>query len=638
MNSIFIYLLQSAISIVIFYLFYELLFKRDAFFAFNRYYLLLTIFISTFLPLLDFSIYSIFSGTSDPVISLAPVYGLFEYTLGEVTIYGEGSSAIDSVATGKSLPYFSYIILLYMIGVFFAVGRFIFRFYQISRLLQKSKVVYHNGLRLIFTVPGTPTFSFFNYVFIDENLFNRRDEVDKIIEHEKIHIDQNHSLDLVIAELFSIIQWFNPTVYLLKKTLKENHEFIADSDVLAVYPDIMSYTKLLIDNSSIIKTNILTHNFSYSLLKRRLFMIKKTKNPLRFSFKLVWVMLAVSMVVYACSGPIKKDNISSEIESVTSVDPNFSNDSILVTSYFEPDNGLVKFVISIGKDRITKLSLFDKNNTLISDFMDGNYSRGLYTIIWKPENNEVIPPGTYSYVFTADDNKIDGIFLEVMDPLSTVNNIEYEVFTVVEVMPEYPGGMDELGIFLSNNIKYPIKALKDGVEGRVFVNFVVGKDGSVIDSKVIRGIGSGCDEEAIRVIESMPNWIPGKQRGQAVNVSYNLPIRFALDEKEKDTIFKVVEVMPVFPGGEKKLMSYLGNNIKYPEKAKKDGVKGRVFITFVVEKDGRIDNVELLRGIGSGCDEEAMRVIKSMPKWSPGMTNGEPVRVQYNLPIKFALQ
>ncbi len=638
MNSILIYLLQSAISLVIFYLFYELLFKRDAFFAFNRYYLLLTIFISTFLPLLDFSIYSIFSGTSDPVISLAPVYGLFEYTLGEVTIYGEGSSAIDSVATGKSLPYFSYIILLYMIGVFFAVGRFIFRFYQISRLLQKSKVVYHNGLRLIFTVPGTPTFSFFNYVFIDENLFNRRDEVDKIIEHEKIHIDQNHSLDIVIAELFSIIQWFNPTVYLFKKTLKENHEFIADSDVLAVYPDIMSYTKLLIDNSSIIKTNILTHNFSYSLLKRRLFMIKKTKNPLRFSFKLVWVMLAVSMVVYACSGPIKKDNISSEIESVTSVDPNFSNDSILVTSYFEPDNGLVKFVISIGKDRITKLSLFDKNNTLISDFMDGNYSRGLYTIIWKPENNEVIPPGTYSYVFTADDNKIDGIFLEVMDPLSTVNNIEYEVFTVVEVMPEYPGGMDELGIFLSNNIKYPIKALKDGVEGRVFVNFVVGKDGSVIDSKVIRGIGSGCDEEAIRVIESMPNWIPGKQRGQAVNVSYNLPIRFALDEKEKDTIFKVVEVMPVFPGGEKKLMSYLGNNIKYPEKAKKDGVKGRVFITFVVEKDGRIDNVELLRGIGSGCDEEAMRVIKSMPKWSPGMTNGEPVRVQYNLPIKFALQ
>ena len=96
--------------------------------------------------------------------------------------------------------------------------------------------------------------------------------------------------------------------------------------------------------------------------------------------------------------------------------------------------------------------------------------------------------------------------------------------------------------------------------------------------------------------------------------------------------------MPKFPGGEKKLMSYLGNNIKYPEKAKKDGVKGRVFISFVVEKDGRIDNVELLRGIGSGCDEEAMRVIKSMPKWSPGMTNGEPVRVQYNLPIKFALQ
>ncbi|NQU33261.1 MAG: M56 family metallopeptidase [Bacteroidetes bacterium] len=636
MNSILIYLLQSAISLVIFYLFYELLFKRDAFFAFNRYYLLLTIFISTLLPLLDFSMYNVFSGTSDPVISLAPIYGLFEYTLGEVTIYGEGSSAIDSVATGRSLPYFSYIILLYLIGVFFAVGRFALRFYQISRLLQKSKVVYHNGLRLIFTVPGTPTFSFFNYVFIDENLFNRRDEVEKIIEHEKIHIDQKHSLDLVIAELFSIIQWFNPIVYLLKKTLKENHEFIADSDVLTVYPDIMSYTKLLIDNSSIIKTNILTHNFSYSLLKRRLFMIKKTKNPLRFSFKLVWVLLAVSMVVFACSGPIQKESISSDVEFVSDVELNIHPDSIQIASIFEPDKNYIKFIVSLGKERDTKIKLYGENGNLIKVFMEGVHARGAYMVTWHPENGETIPEGNYRYTFFADDNKVDGLF-SFTNNYSNAKPNDANVFTVVEVMPEYPGGMDELFTYLVNNINYPDEAKVKGVQGRVFVNFVVGKDGSVYDAKVLRGIGGGCDEEAIRVVEAMPNWIPGKQRGQNVNVSYNIPINFVFDEKDADTIFTVVEVMPSFPGGKDKLMTYLSENIKYPNEAKKNSIEGRVFVSFVVEKDGSIGDVKILRGIGSGCDEESIRVIENMPRWTPGTQRGQAVRVAYNLPIRFKL-
>lgn len=267
-------------------------------------------------------------------------------------------------------------------------------------------------------------------------------------------------------------------------------------------------------------------------------MIKKTKNPLRFSFKLVWVLLALSMVFFACSGPVQKDEMDSSVQ--------------------------------------------------------------------KEE------------------------FAETGDKAS-------DVFTAVEQMPQYPGGMEVLSAYLSENIIYPEAAKDQSIQGKVFVNFIVDTDGSVDDVKVLRGIGGGCDEEAIRVITAMPEWIPGKQRGETVKVSYSLPIKFVLDEKDTDTIFKVVEVMPEFPGGTKKLMSYLGNNIKYPEKAKKDGVKGRVFITFVVEKDGSIGDVKLLRGIGAGCDEEAMRVIESMPNWKPGMTEGKPVRVQYNLPIKFQL-
>jgi len=103
-------------------------------------------------------------------------------------------------------------------------------------------------------------------------------------------------------------------------------------------------------------------------------------------------------------------------------------------------------------------------------------------------------------------------------------------------------------------------------------------------------------------------------------------------------IFTVVEAMPEFPGGMAKLMGYLGNNIKYPPLAKESGIQGRVFINFVVEPNGSISNVKVLRGIGGGCDEEAIRVVNSMPKWKPGMQRGKPVRVSYNLPVKFTLQ
>ena len=110
------------------------------------------------------------------------------------------------------------------------------------------------------------------------------------------------------------------------------------------------------------------------------------------------------------------------------------------------------------------------------------------------------------------------------------------------------------------------------------------------------------------------------------------------EEVDEAEIFTVVESMPSFPGGMGELMKFLSQNINYPTLAKESGIQGRVFINFVVEPNGKISNVKVLRGIGGGCDEEAVRVVKSMPKWSPGKQRGKPVRVSYNLPVKFTLQ
>lgn len=362
-------------------------------------------------------------------------------------------------------------------------------------------------------------------------------------------------------------------------------------------------------------------------------MIRNTKRPFRFTVKVLMALVALNLVFFACSGPVQqddglKDDVVIYEDSATSIHP----DSVSLQAITYPDDGYIVFLVSIGKDRNTKLNLFDENGMLIESFFNGSWGPGKFGATWRPNDGESIPAGNYSYKLIADEIEIEGMF-----SYNTDNKVEASVFTVVEQMPEYQGGMKALSAYMSDNIQYPPEAKEKGIQGRVFVNFVIDTDGSVSDAKVLKGIGGGCDEEAVRVVSAMSNWKPGRQRGEAVKVSYNLPIKFVLDKKDADTIYTVVEDMPEFPGGEKKLFAYLGENISYPKAAKEAKVSGRVFITFVIEKDGSVSEVKLLRGIGSGCDEEAMRVVSSMPKWKPGLSEGKPVRVQYNLPIKYAL-
>lgn len=115
------------------------------------------------------------------------------------------------------------------------------------------------------------------------------------------------------------------------------------------------------------------------------------------------------------------------------------------------------------------------------------------------------------------------------------------------------------------------------------------------------------------------------------------PIPVDVEEHDPDAAFVITEEMPSFPGGQEAMMKYIGKNFKYPKEAVDSGIQGTVFVTFVVERDGSITGVKTLRGIGSGCDEEALRVVQSMPKWIAGKQRGKEVRVQYNLPIRFKL-
>lgn len=239
----------------------------------------------------------------------------------------------------------------------------------------------------------------------------------------------------------------------------------------------------------------------------------------------------------------------------------------------------------------------------------------------------------------------------------TTNAKQVKVFDVVEQMPQFNGGQEALMLYLSNNIKYPESAETSGIQGRVISTFVVECDGSISNVEVVKSIDPSLDKEAIRVISTMPNWIPGKQNGSAVRVKYTLPITFRLDTPKQNTNpavptvsttaenntatpaekTQVAEEMPEFKGGQAALMAYLSKNVRYPAEALKNGIQGRVVTKFVVEVDGSITNVEVARSINPYLDKEAIRVVKSMPKWNPGKSNGKPVRTRFVLPVSFRL-
>lgn len=273
---------------------------------------------------------------------------------------------------------------------------------------------------------------------------------------------------------------------------------------------------------------------------------------------------------------------------------------------------------------------------------------------------------------------------------------ENPVFFQVEEMPEFPGGHGALRTFISNNVRYPKVAQENGIQGKVYVTFVVDSDGSITNAKIARGVDPSLDQEALRIVNELPKWQPGKQRGQFVKVSYTVPISFALnggesapkqetvavkfsvnnmnlsgkidliekmrpylqhgkpetfiskdtgilnfyfsDEKLDDPVFYFVDEMPEFPRGEVSLRQVIANNIKYPLDAMKDSIQGKVYVTFIVSKDGLVKDSRIARGVHHLLDKEALRVVDGLPQWVPGRQRGTEVNVSYTLPINFVLQ
>ncbi len=209
--------------------------------------------------------------------------------------------------------------------------------------------------------------------------------------------------------------------------------------------------------------------------------------------------------------------------------------------------------------------------------------------------------------------------------------------------PQFPGGDAALIGFLNAYVKYPLKAAQDKIEGKVIVQFTVKKTGKIENIKVLRSVRKDLDDEAVRVIKMMPDFIPAKQDGEVTDMPYTIPVSFKLfDEMEPLTVSEGSDVPdnfqpPMFPGGERALMEFLKDNVKYPPQAAKRKTQGRVVMTFVVDKTGKVTEIKVAKSVDIYLDTEAIRVCKLLPDFIPARQNGEPVSVWFTLPITFKL-
>ena len=467
MKSIVNFIIESGISLTLLSVIYMLFLRRETFFRTNRLFLLASVLFSVMLPFVRLRILN-----PKPVmlseITVTPYRNLLE----TITVSGHGiSSNIESAVLSNKL-----LIAIYLSGVFVLLGLFLFRLIQVAWIIRKNQVIRMNGYKMVYLDSELTPYSFLNYVFVAKNM-QQSEGYNRMLSHELEHVKQGHSIDVIILEVLTAFQWFNPFMWMLRHAIRENHEYLADQAVIAAGTRRGEY-KLLLLNQMVGGQLIITNNFNYSMIKNRIKMISKIKSSKLATTKITLGVLVVVALIIAFACEQKESKIT-------------QSENISVVSTILPDG---KIKIEGTTENLNKYKLlFEKSKEfqIITDSVGVNY------------------------------------LIEKEEPINHLNENE-EVFFIVEEMPEYPGGEMALRNFIAQNVKYPEQAAKKGIKGKVYVTFVVGTDGNVKSAKIARGVDPLLDAEALRVVSNLNGWKPGKQKGVPVNVSYTVPINFAL--------------------------------------------------------------------------------------------------------------
>ncbi|MCF6358275.1 MAG: DUF1573 domain-containing protein [Draconibacterium sp.] len=399
MNSTVNFILESGVSISLLAIIYIFFLRKETFFKLNRIFLLGSVMFSVILPFLKFKVFAPKS-VMLAEITVTPYRNLLEVA----TIYSHDISGnVEQAILSTNL-----LIFAYLAGVLIFFGRFLFRVIQLTLLVRNNKVQKLDGFKLIVLEKDVSPFSFLDYVFVGRSIKNS-EGYDRMITHELEHIKQGHTFDVIILELLTVFQWFNPFMWMLRRAIRENHEFLADQAVLVSGVNPGYYKKLLL-NQVVGGQLIIANSFNYSLIKNRIKMMSKIKSSKLAITKITFGILvaAVLVVAFAC-------------EQKESVD----------TKDVTPEQTIV---LSIGEKQITITG--EDAMATVKELLSNKNLRSIN--ISKDENI------TYMDILETEDIKNSkNISPETLDGGS-------EIFYVVEEMPDFPGGELALRKYIAN--------------------------------------------------------------------------------------------------------------------------------------------------------------------------------------------
>ena len=526
MGTFLVYILKSAVCLAMFYLFYRLLLSKETFHRFNRMALLGVMLLSCLLPLVKVTVEQA-SPVNAQVMSMEDL--LLMYQWNSEAVVEEGS---------RPFHWQEGLVLVYFVGLFFVIVRHLWSLGRMLYLIRHSRCErLYNGIRLVVHRRKLAPFSWMRYIVISET--DLKESGHHILVHEMAHIHHRHSWDLLLTEACAWLQWFNPAIWLLKQELQNIHEYEADEEVLRQGINAKEYQMLLIKKAVGARLYSIANSFNHSSLKKRItMMIRKKSNPwARAKYLYVLPLAAVTVAAFArpeISKPldeissVKVNDLSAVLE--TYADKNVSNPA-------EKTKLKMKVVDEEGKPIIaaTVLVANTTNGTLTDE--NGNFTLevgsdqsiqvayiGMSTVTMSVK--DCLKKADQTIVLTESDTKK---YVKVVASAPQTVVSDDQTFSVVEQMPEYPGGMRAGLEFMARNLRYPTKAREAGKQGRVIVQFVVRKDGSLSDFKVLCPVDPWLDAEAIRVISTMPKWKPGMQDGKPVSVKFTLPVTFMLE-------------------------------------------------------------------------------------------------------------
>ncbi len=524
------YELKVALLIAVFYIFWRLLLANETWHRLNRIVLLFTAAASFVLPVCVITIHH--------TVELMPGADASTWPAGGMPMPVPAQTASTTATAGAEQHFYWQLPLaiIYVIGVVVVLQRMLLSLWRLHRMTAESEIhPLSDGHCLVVSEKVDIPFSWWNTVFMNHNDYE--EGTSALLTHELEHLRQHHSADVVLVELFTALQWFNPAMWMLRADLRTIHEYEADQQVLSHGFNDIQYLQLLIRKAAGRGGYSLANGISNSTLKKRVTMIMKPRSTRSSMLKLLALVPIVGIGLalnantvtdYVYDQPQKQHPVKKGKKTGT-VNMNSQDIEVIVTESVpteqterqpqkvrgivrdkEKGEPIVGAIIKVGNSKAGTVT--DQNGEFSIDVKEGDVVVASYVgyssdaIVIKDSQNK------YAFVLEKDDS-----------------DVAEKTYDVVEQMPQFPGGPTALLEYLSKNVNYPENAHKNGVQGRVIASFFVEKDGRISHARVVRSVDPSLDSEALRVIHSMPNWVPGRQNGEPVRVKYTIPITFKLD-------------------------------------------------------------------------------------------------------------